>query len=183
MKLPPTRSIEGRIPQSHLYPHSVNMYSRYTILVVQITALAASTLADGNTRPVITEHPADVRVNRGAPATLNCGAYGVPAPTVSWFKDGERVFTGGGDHTVLLPGGALFFLRTVENHRSRDSGTYTCRAQNQEGVVYSNSATLTVTCKLIKLDINLYFDKLLSTHPRGVLKLTPLEIPISTSPP
>lgn len=96
-------------------------------------------------RPVITEHPSDVRVHRGAPATLNCGAFGAPAPTISWFKDGERVFTGGGDHTVLLPGGNLFFLRTLHNHRTRDSGVYTCRAENEEGVVYSHSATLTVT--------------------------------------
>ena len=69
--------------------------------------------------PVITEHPTDVRVHRGAPATLNCGAFGAPAPTISWYKDGSRVLTGGGDHTVLLPGGNLFFLRTLHNHRSK----------------------------------------------------------------
>jgi hypothetical protein len=98
--------------------------------------------------PVITEHPQDLRVHRGAPATLNCGAYGEPAPTISWYKDGERV-NSGGDHTVLLPGGSLLFLRTLHNHRARDSGRYSCRAENQEGVVYSKTATLTVTCKYI----------------------------------
>jgi hypothetical protein len=98
--------------------------------------------------PVITEHPQDVRVHRGAPATLTCGAYGVPTPTIAWYRDGQRINSdGGGDHTVLLPGGSLFFLRTLHNHRARDSGKYSCRAENQEGVVYSNTATLTVTCK------------------------------------
>ena len=100
--------------------------------------------------PVITEQPQDVRVHRGAPATLSCGAYGVPAPTIAWYKDGERVNSDAGDHTVLLPGGSLFFLRTLHNHRARDSGRYSCRAENQEGVVYSQTATLTVTCKYYK---------------------------------
>ena len=119
---------------------SITMFSRL-LFVLNISGCMAS-------RPVITEHPQDIMVHRGAPTTLNCGAFGSPTPTISWFKDGERMFTGGGDHTVLLPGGGLFFLRTRHNHRSRDSGTYSCRAENEEGVVYSKSATLTVICKL-----------------------------------
>ena len=118
---------------------------RCALLLVHTAASLAS-------RPVITEQPRDVRVARGAPATLTCGAEGAPAPTISWYKDGERVYTGAGDHTVLLPGGALFFLRTRHNHRARDSGVYTCRAENVEGVVYSSSATLTVTCKYLNLE-------------------------------
>jgi hypothetical protein len=113
------------------------------LLLLQLAASSA-VLAS---RPVITEHPQDVRVHRGAPATLTCGAYGVPAPTIAWFRDGERVNSDAGDHTVVLPGGSLFFLRTLHNHRVQDSGRYSCRAENQEGVVYSRTATLTVTCK------------------------------------
>ena len=118
----------------------ITMFSRL-LFVINISSCLAS-------RPVITEHPQHIMVHRGAPTTLNCGAFGSPTPTISWFKDGERMFTGGGDHTVLLPGGGLFFLRTRHNHRNRDSGTYSCRAENEEGVVYSKSATLTVICKL-----------------------------------
>ena len=88
----------------------------------------------------------------GRSLRLKCGLErsAFPPPTISWYKDGERVNSDAGDHTVLLPGGSLFFLRTLHNHRARDSGRYSCRAENQEGVVYSQTATLTVTCKYYK---------------------------------
>ena len=130
------------------------------------TTYIGSSLASA---PVITEQPQDVRVDRGSPATLSCGVYGDPVPEVTWYKDGEKVLTGAGDHTVLLPGGSLFFLRTLHNHRSRDSGVYTCRAENKDGVVHSNPATLTVTCKFNRIiktknfhsKIIIFFTKLL----------------------
>ena len=118
-----------------------------TFIHGSIVTSAVTTATTG--RPQITEHPQSLTVARGAPATLMCTAAGSPTPTISWYRNGERVLTGEGDHTVVLPGGALFFLRTVENHRSRDSGEYVCRAENEHGVVYSESATLTVKCKYL----------------------------------
>ncbi len=118
---------------------TINLFS---LITVTFSAAASQP-------PKITEHPQSLTVQRGAPATLNCAASGYPTPTISWYRNGERVLTGAGDHTIILPSGALFFLRTVENHRNQDSGEYTCRAENVHGVVYSESAELTVMCKYL----------------------------------
>ena len=115
--------------------------------IIILTVSLFSKAVTAGSPPVITEHPQGLSVARGAPASLMCSAVGNPTPTISWYRNGERVLTGAGDHTVILPGGSLFFLRTVQNHRSQDSGEYTCRAENMHGVVYSNSAELTVKCK------------------------------------
>ncbi len=95
--------------------------------------------------PEIVESPVDLSVPRGSPATLNCRAVGTPEPTITWLRDGAPVVPEG-DHIVQLPGGSLFFLRTVQNPRSQDSGLYTCRATNREGAVESRPARLTVSC-------------------------------------
>jgi len=95
--------------------------------------------------PVITENPVDQIVARGEPATLNCGARGDPEPFISWYKDGKPLnVVDRSDHVVLLPGGSLFFLRTVENSKGRDSGSYHCVADNRDGTVQSRPAKLTV---------------------------------------
>uniref|UniRef100_A0A8C8BC42 Ig-like domain-containing protein n=1 Tax=Otus sunia TaxID=257818 RepID=A0A8C8BC42_9STRI len=98
--------------------------------------------------PRIVEHPSDLLVSRGEPATLSCRAEGRPAPAVEWYKDGERVETDREDprsHRTLLPGGALFFLRTLHGRRGRpDEGVYVCVARNYLGEATSRNASLEV---------------------------------------
>ena len=124
--------------------------------VTDLTLLLLSLLVTGSSSgsaPVVTEHPISTTVARNGPVTLNCAVSGEPEPSVTWYKDGELVRTGAGDHIVLLPGGSLFFLRTVHNKRSSDSGVYRCRATNDHGTVYSSKATLTVTCKYSSISL------------------------------
>ena len=47
-------------------------------------------------------------------------------------------------HRVLLPTGALFFLRAVQSRKSDDAGVYYCEAENEEGRARSRNATLIV---------------------------------------
>ncbi|XP_072210897.1 roundabout homolog 3 [Excalfactoria chinensis] len=98
--------------------------------------------------PRIVEHPADLLVSRGEPATLSCRAEGRPSPTVEWYKDGERVETDREDprsHRMLLPSGSLFFLRIVHGRRSKpDEGIYVCVARNYLGEATSRNASLEV---------------------------------------
>ena len=101
------------------------------------------------TAPRITEDPSDVTVMRNDPATLRCSFTGDPTPEVTWYRDGEALEPRG--HRLVLPDGALFFLR-VSQGRGRnggDAGTYWCVARNSLGVARSRNATLTVACKSI----------------------------------
>ncbi|KAM6290772.1 roundabout homolog 1 isoform 3-T3 [Porphyrio hochstetteri] len=98
--------------------------------------------------PRIIEHPSDLIVSKGEPATLNCKAEGRPTPTIEWYKGGERVETDKDDprsHRMLLPSGSLFFLRIVHGRKSRpDEGVYVCVARNYLGEAVSHNASLEV---------------------------------------
>ncbi|KAM4788134.1 roundabout homolog 1 isoform 8-T14 [Cyanocitta cristata] len=98
--------------------------------------------------PRIVEHPSDLIVSKGEPATLNCKAEGRPTPTIEWYKGGERVETDKDDprsHRMLLPSGSLFFLRIVHGRKSRpDEGVYVCVARNYLGEAVSHNASLEV---------------------------------------
>lgn len=101
--------------------------------------------------PRITEHPSDLIVSKGEPATLNCKAEGRPTAMVEWYKDGERVETVREDprsHRIILPNGSLFFLRIVHGRRSKpDEGVYVCVARNYLGEAVSRNASLEVASK------------------------------------
>ncbi|KAK1169583.1 hypothetical protein AOXY_G8407 [Acipenser oxyrinchus oxyrinchus] len=110
-----------------------------------------SRLRQEDSPPRIVEHPSDLIVSKGEPATLNCKAEGRPTPTIEWYKDGERVETDKDDprsHRMLLPSGSLFFLRIVHGRRSKpDEGSYVCVARNYLGEAVSHNASLEVASK------------------------------------
>uniref|UniRef100_A0A8C4GHL1 Roundabout, axon guidance receptor, homolog 3 (Drosophila) n=1 Tax=Dicentrarchus labrax TaxID=13489 RepID=A0A8C4GHL1_DICLA len=123
-------------------------------LVPLLLLFALRTLAYGSrprledAAPRVIEHPSDLIVSKGEPATLNCKAEGRPTPMVEWYKDGERVETDREDprsHRMLLPSGSLFFLRIVHGRRSKpDEGVYVCVARNYLGEAVSRNASLEV---------------------------------------
>uniref|UniRef100_H2SCS2 Roundabout, axon guidance receptor, homolog 2 (Drosophila) n=1 Tax=Takifugu rubripes TaxID=31033 RepID=H2SCS2_TAKRU len=110
--------------------------------------LGGSRLRQEDFPPRIVEHPSDLIVSKGEPATLNCKAEGRPTPTVEWYKDGERVETDRDNprsQRMLLPSGSLFFLRIVHGRRSKpDDGAYVCVARNYLGEAVSRNASLQV---------------------------------------
>eukprot|EP00063_Salmo_salar_P044030 XP_014018865.1 PREDICTED: roundabout homolog 1-like isoform X1 [Salmo salar] len=110
-----------------------------------------SRLRQEDSPPRIVEHPSDLIVSKGEPATLNCKAEGRPSPTVEWYKDGERVETDRDNprsQRMLLPSGSLFFLRIVHGRRSKpDEGSYVCVARNYLGEAISHNASLEVASR------------------------------------
>lgn len=104
--------------------------------------------------PRIVEDPMNVTVMRNEPATLRCAFEGEPKPEVTWYREGEVLEPRG--HRLILPEGALFFLRVTQGRGGGgggsaggrgDAGTYWCVARNVAGQARSRNATLTVACK------------------------------------
>uniref|UniRef100_A0A8C6Q4R2 Roundabout guidance receptor 1 n=1 Tax=Nothobranchius furzeri TaxID=105023 RepID=A0A8C6Q4R2_NOTFU len=116
--------------------------------ICALYSLPGSRLRQEDFPPRIVEHPSDLIVSKGEPATLNCKAEGRPVPTVEWYKDGERVETDRDNprsHRMLLPSGSLFFLRIIHGRRSKpDDGSYVCVARNYLGQAISHNASLEV---------------------------------------
>uniref|UniRef100_A0A3B3ZE73 Ig-like domain-containing protein n=1 Tax=Periophthalmus magnuspinnatus TaxID=409849 RepID=A0A3B3ZE73_9GOBI len=119
------------------------------LILTLISSLPGSRLRQEDTPPRIVEHPSDLIVSKGEPATLNCKAEGRPTPTIEWYKDGERVETDNPrSQKMLLPSGSLFFLRIVHGRRSKpDEGSYVCVARNYLGEAVSHNASLEVARK------------------------------------
>lgn len=95
---------------------------------------------------MIIEHPIDVVVSRGSPATLNCGAKPSTAK-ITWYKDGQPVITNKeqvNSHRIVLDTGSLFLLKvnSGKNGKDSDAGAYYCVASNEHGEVKSNEGSL-----------------------------------------
>ncbi|XP_044140495.1 roundabout homolog 1 isoform X2 [Bufo gargarizans] len=123
-------------------------FACFCLLCGSICMSSGSRLRQEDFPPRIVEHPSDLIVSKGEPATLNCKAEGRPAPSIEWYKGGERVETDKDDprsHRMLLPTGSLFFLRIVHGRKSRpDEGVYVCVARNYLGEAVSHNASLEV---------------------------------------
>nr|XP_054608122.1 hemicentin-1 isoform X2 [Nothobranchius furzeri] len=72
----------------------------------------------GNARDVILNNP----------ISLYCETNAVPPPTLTWYKDGQRVSSN--DKVLILPGGRVL---QIPRAHLEDSGRYTCMAINEAG--------------------------------------------------
>ncbi|XP_078540030.1 roundabout homolog 2-like [Lissotriton helveticus] len=136
---------------THLLYNQNSTFSAFEDSVIDfgnMTNFNGSQLHLEDSPPRLVEHPSDLIISKGEPATLNCKAEGRPNPIIEWYKDGERVETDKEDphsHRMLLPSGSLFFLRIVHGRRSKsDEGIYICVARNYLGEAISRNASLEV---------------------------------------
>ncbi|XP_028969475.2 matrix-remodeling-associated protein 5 [Esox lucius] len=71
-----------------------------------------------------------IKVRYGATVSLNCGAKGEPAPTVTWLSPNNRVLpVGRSGPVVVRPDGSL----VIQAATGAEGGNYTCRARNSVG--------------------------------------------------
>uniref|UniRef100_A0A0N5AAJ1 Down syndrome cell adhesion molecule-like protein Dscam2 n=1 Tax=Syphacia muris TaxID=451379 RepID=A0A0N5AAJ1_9BILA len=125
--------------------------------------------------PVIYEHPLDVIVGKGEPATLNCAARG-PDVNISWYKDDKFVRTNKEDnqsHRLILRNGALFLLKVNGGKNESDAGNYYCVAKNAYGSARSREASLKIALLLDDFKI----------RPRGVQAILGQDTVLECSPP
>ncbi|EEB18896.1 Thyroid peroxidase precursor, putative [Pediculus humanus corporis] len=79
-----------------------------------------------NVAPTFSTHPENLTLKSGEMAELVCAADGEPVPSISWYKGGRLLATGG--RTYVL-GQKL----RIEHVKESDSGLYVCRADNRAG--------------------------------------------------
>lgn len=101
--------------------------------------------------PYFIRQPHDVvydlsRTQIGNDVSLSCLAGGYPAPTYQWFKEeylNDRVVSTQidplKDNRYTVSGGVLIFH---DPNRTRDKGTYHCKATNKYGTIRSESVSL-----------------------------------------
>ena len=71
---------------------------------------------------------------KGQTALLDCPAYGIPFPNITWLRDGLDLVTSDPRFRILDGGVQLQILNAIEE----DTGRYTCVAENPAGVARAN---------------------------------------------
>ncbi|XP_061153333.1 hemicentin-1 isoform X4 [Syngnathus typhle] len=69
------------------------------------------------------------------PVTFSCDAAGIPPPSLTWLKNGQRIESSASLEMHIFSGGSK--LQIARSHLS-DSGTYTCSASNVQGKAQKN---------------------------------------------
>ncbi|XP_056132043.1 hemicentin-1 [Lampris incognitus] len=75
-------------------------------------------------------HPSELSSPEGEEVTLTCRASGVPAPHLSWLKDGVTLEGSDTQHIDITPDGSTLTLLRLT---PEDSGIYTCQAVSPTG--------------------------------------------------
>ena len=84
---------------------------------------------------------------RGQTVSFNCTADGFPQPTIVWRKDGQLIIIGNTRRNIRSTGGSSGFRSqdipgvlqitstlTITGLRGSDSGSYSCRADNEANI-------------------------------------------------
>lgn len=105
--------------------------------------------------PRIDQHPNSIIVNVSDPVTLECRASGSPKPTITWLKDGQPLELPLANRYTLIHESNLFIYAASLGKPGNssgggkwsagDAGVYQCRAENENGVVVSGNATISIT--------------------------------------
>ncbi|KAL8622320.1 hypothetical protein ACOMHN_043324 [Nucella lapillus] len=83
--------------------------------------------------PYFTKKPANVFAHISADVQLACEAEGFPAPAITWYKNGERLYPS--DYFHLIAGSNLEILGLLDT----DEGIYQCFAENSLGNVQTSA--------------------------------------------
>lgn len=87
-----------------------------------------SKVSPGDGSPVITPIGSQITEIAHVRISITCPTEGSPPPKISWKKDGEELISG--DRFEIDDEGTLTILDAI----TKDTGKYTCSAQNAAGV-------------------------------------------------
>lgn len=101
--------------------------------------------------------PQNTRIAQGDTALLECAPpRGIPEPTVTWKKGGQKLDLEGSKRVRIVDGGNL----AIQDARQSDEGQYQCIAKNPVGVRESSLATLKVHGKPVRSTLLLSYSAL-----------------------
>ena len=106
----------------------------------------------GDGSPVVTPVGSQITEIAFVTVSLTCPTKGSPPPRISWRKDGEELASG--DRFVIDDKGTL----TIPQAVLKDTGNYTCSAQNEAGV---EEVTSTIVILGMQGAAGLYINKTL----------------------
>ncbi|XP_072903216.1 coiled-coil domain-containing protein 141 isoform X4 [Hemitrygon akajei] len=92
------------------------------------------------TNPTFSKMLSNVSVVEGSPVTLEIEVTGLPEPTLTWYKNGQKLTTDQHLKISQKEGKHILFIEKVSD---KDAGTYVAQAKNSSGAV-SSSAVLQV---------------------------------------
>ncbi|XP_036934609.1 vascular endothelial growth factor receptor 1 isoform X2 [Acanthopagrus latus] len=84
--------------------------------------------------PVLLNNLTDLTVNISSSVILSCPSEGVPAPTITWYKDEQTLSQGSG--IVISPEDGTLHIDRITGE---DQGLYTCQATNERGSAESSA--------------------------------------------
>lgn len=89
--------------------------------------------------PVISlnETTLNVVTSEGKRVQLNCSADGYPHPTITWYRDHNKIMPAGGHQFIGQ-------ILKINNIRKEDRGNYICHAENSVGKPDTKTANLEV---------------------------------------
>ena len=85
----------------------------------------------------------------GETAQLQCTAFGIPAPNISWEREGTVLMSGEQINITegRSNGNTSYSILTISNVTLFDNGRFTCVADNRVGSSVNSSLILRVLCK------------------------------------
>ncbi|XP_059822757.1 coiled-coil domain-containing protein 141 [Hypanus sabinus] len=92
------------------------------------------------TNPTFSKMLSNVSVVEGSPVTLEIEVTGLPEPTLTWYKNGQKLTT---DQHLKISQKEGKHILYIEKVSDKDAGTYVAQAKNSSGAV-SSSAVLQV---------------------------------------
>ena len=131
-----------------------------SVLVYLLNSSIYSPCSVAPVAAILNSQKPTVTISEGASGALMCTATGVPAPTISWFRNGvllsddsvTLVITNSTDDTMSLLS-VTSTLNATSVMRDSAFATITCTASNGVGANSSDNTQFIVLCKLLMFPV------------------------------
>ncbi|XP_058064620.1 protein CEPU-1-like, partial [Anopheles bellator] len=110
--------------------------------------------------PDILDYPTskDIVAQEGTNVSLSCAATGVPEPTVTWRREGEKSVTSVEDSGITSHDGPILHIVNIQRH---NAGSYHCIASNGVPPTVSKRIIVTVNFPpIVRLSTRQYYAEL-----------------------